>query len=343
MPGNKDCAVKQRQPERCHRHYLHSQRNGLVLGEVRDVRSEFRMSHQPVMQILVPAQEQRRGQQQERSGGQHRQKCAQDSQSERNQPQYGQKYIHLAFYCGCKDRKYRIFYKFALLLNEIQIDTDMKKVFILCLLAIISAAAMAQTDKDWAKFYRYNEANAAVTVKPKAVFMGDSITDYWLKKDGGFFASNNFAGRGISGQTTSHMLVRFRRDVLDLAPKYVVILAGTNDIALNNGLITLENILGNIQSMCDLARAHKIKPVICSVLPAASYRWRKELQPAQDIVKLNAMLRAYAESSNIPYVDYHSVLKDENDGLPLEYAADGVHPGIECYKIMEGIILKVLK
>ena len=219
----------------------------------------------------------------------------------------------------------------------------MKRLFIFFLLSLICTASFAQTDKDWAKFYRYNEVNSAVTVKPKAVFMGDSITDNWLKKDGEFFASNNFAGRGISGQTTSHMLVRFRRDVLDLAPKYVVILAGTNDIALNNGLITLENILGNIQSMCELARVHKIKPVICSVLPAASYRWRKELQPAQDIVKLNAMLRAYAESSNIPYVDYHSVLKDENNGLPLEHASDGVHPGIDCYKIMEEIILRVLK
>lgn len=219
----------------------------------------------------------------------------------------------------------------------------MKKIVIFCLLALVSVLSFAQTDKDWAKFYRYSEANAAVTVKPKAVFMGDSITDSWLKKDGEFFSSNNFAGRGISGQTTSHMLVRFRRDVLDLAPKYVVILAGTNDIALNNGIITLDNILGNIQSMCELARVHKIKPVICSVLPAASYRWRKELQPAQDIVKLNEMLRSYAEASDIPYVDYHSVLKDENNGLPLQYAEDGVHPNVECYKIMEDTILKVLK
>lgn len=219
----------------------------------------------------------------------------------------------------------------------------MKKIVIFCLLALVSMMSFAQTDKDWAKFYRYNEANAAVTVKPKAVFMGDSITDSWLKKDGEFFSSNNFAGRGISGQTTSHMLVRFRRDVLDLSPKYVVILAGTNDIALNNGIITLDNILGNIQSMCELARAHKIKPVICSVLPAAAYRWRKELQPAQDIVKLNEMLRAYAKASGFPYVDYHSLLKDENNGLPLKYAVDGVHPNVECYKIMEDTILKVLK
>ena len=132
----------------------------------------------------------------------------------------------------------------------------MKKIILTTLLVAMYLGAGAQNEhKDWAKFFRYEQANAAVTVKPRAVFMGDSITDNWLKMDGNFFYVNNFQGRGISGQTTSHMLVRFRRDVLDLEPKYVVILAGTNDIALNNGLITLENILGNIQSMCELAKA----------------------------------------------------------------------------------------
>lgn len=218
----------------------------------------------------------------------------------------------------------------------------MKKLMMICLLAATCTAAMAQTDKDWAKFYRYEEANKTVTGKPKAVFMGDSITDGWYKKDSEFFTSNNFLGRGISGQTTSQMLVRFRRDVLELAPKYVVILAGTNDIALNNGKITLENILGNIKSMCDLAKAHKIKPIICSLLPADRYRWRPELKPAQDIVKMNEMLKAYAKSNRIPYVDYHSALRDENDALPQKHAADGVHPNVDCYKIMEEIILNYL-
>lgn len=220
----------------------------------------------------------------------------------------------------------------------------MKKA-ILSLIILASAltlSAQKTEHKDWAKFYRYQQANDTVKVKPRAVFMGDSITDNWLKMDGDFFYVNNFQGRGISGQTTSHMLVRFRRDVLDLEPKYVVILAGTNDIALNNGLITLENILGNIQSMCELAKAHKIKPILCSVLPADRYRWRKELKPAEDIVKLNEMIKAYAKSEKIPYVDYHSVLKDENNALPARHAADGVHPNIDCYKIMEEIILKYL-
>ena len=220
---------------------------------------------------------------------------------------------------------------------------NMKKI-ILCIFAILAAVAVNAQDapKDWAKFYRYEQANDTVKANPVAVLMGDSITDNWLKKDRDFFYTHNLVGRGISGQTTSHMLVRFRRDVLDLKPKYVVILAGTNDIALNNGLITLENILGNLQSMCELARFHKIKPILCSVLPAKSFRWRKELQPAADIIKLNEMIKAYAESEKIPYVDYHSVLKDEEGGLPEKHAADGVHPNIDCYKIMEEIIMRYL-
>lgn len=219
----------------------------------------------------------------------------------------------------------------------------MKKIILSTLLAAMCLGVGAQNEpKDWARFYRYEQANSEVTVRPRAVFMGDSITDSWAKKDSDFFTSHNYIGRGISGQTTSHMLVRFRRDVIDLAPKYVVILAGTNDIALNNGPITLENILGNLQSMCELAKAHKIRPVLCSVLPADRYRWRTELKPAGDIIKLNEMIREYAKSAKIPYVDYHSVLKDENNALPAKHAKDGVHPNIECYKIMEEIIVRYL-
>lgn len=215
-------------------------------------------------------------------------------------------------------------------------------IFITIAATCLSINAQEKKDKDWAKFYRYEQANDTIKVRPRAVFMGDSITDGWAKQSPDFFYSNNFVGRGISGQTTTQMLVRFRRDVLDLSPKYVVILAGTNDIARNNGLISLENILGNIQSMCELAKAHKIKPVLCSVLPADRYRWRKDLKPAGDIVKLNELIKAYAKSARIPYVDYHSVLKNENNGLPEKYAADGVHPNIDCYKIMEKIVVEYL-
>ena len=217
----------------------------------------------------------------------------------------------------------------------------MKKALIITLVLAAGMTAAAQSaPKDWAKFYRYEQANTTVTCSPRAVFMGDSITDNWARKDDEFFTSNNFVGRGISGQTTSHMLVRFRKDVLDLAPEYVVILAGANDIALNNGLITLDNILGNIKSMCELARFHNIKPILCSVLPADKFPWRKEVEPAQDIIRLNEMIRQYAQDNKIPYVDYHSALKNENNGLPTEYAKDGVHPNMDCYKIMEKMVLE---
>lgn len=218
----------------------------------------------------------------------------------------------------------------------------MKRLFFIAIIASAFCVTANAQYSDWADFRRYSEINASLSIKPRAVFMGDSITDNWARFDSGFFSENNFAGRGISGQTTSQMLVRFRRDVIALAPKYVVILAGTNDIAKNNGDISLENILGNIISMCELARLHKIRPIICSVLPADHYEWRPELRPAAEIVRLNLMLREYAKSQKIPFVDYHSVLKDENDAMPAKYASDGVHPNVDCYRIMEDIILRCM-
>lgn len=213
--------------------------------------------------------------------------------------------------------------------------------FILSLFFTLSSICLVSA-QDWANFGRYEKSNSEVTQKPKAVFMGDSITDGWATKDPDFFSDNNFIGRGISGQTTSHMLVRFQRDVVDLAPKYVLILAGTNDIAKNNGDITLANVLGNIKSMCEIAKANKIKPIICSVLPADRFGWRPGLTPAKDIVRLNEMLKAYADSQKIMYIDYYSVLADENGGLPAKHASDGVHPNLSCYKIMEQIVLDTL-
>lgn len=176
--------------------------------------------------------------------------------------------------------------------------------------------------------------------KIKAVLMGDSITELWWDLDSAFFKQNNFVGRGISGQTTSEMLVRFRRDVLDLRPQYVFIMAGTNDVAENNGKISLENILGNLKSMVELAKAHNIKPVLCSVPPAAGFVWRKDLKPAKDIIKLNRMIKEYAGSIGIPYIDYHSVLSDEKGALPAKYSKDGVHPILAGYKVMERLLLE---
>lgn len=213
-------------------------------------------------------------------------------------------------------------------------------------IACASGQSSAQKPKDWAKFGRYERANADLKSsgrRPDAVFMGNSITDNWAKFDSLFFAHNNFVGRGISGQTSSQMLVRFRRDVLDLRPRAVVIMAGTNDIAQNNGVISHENILGNIASMCELAKAHKIKVILCSVPPAAEFRWRREMRPAQAIAELNAMLREYAESEGIYWLDYHSALADERGGMPRKWCADGVHPNMRCYaEIFEPMVLKAV-
>lgn len=201
--------------------------------------------------------------------------------------------------------------------------------------------------RDWAKFNRYAEANEQVTTTPKVVFMGNSITDNWARMRPDFFSNNNFIGRGISGQTSSEMLVRFRQDVINLHPKVVVILAGTNDVATNNGFIELKNVVGNIQSMCQLAKANNITPIVCSVLPCAGFRWRQELKPAPTIIELNKLIKELCDDSGILYVDYHTPMANSEGGLPENLSRDGCHPVDEGYVIMEKIILeniqKVLK
>ena len=217
----------------------------------------------------------------------------------------------------------------------------MKKILLLTLLFV--ALSLSAQSKDWAQFYRYEGKNDSLTTRPDVVFMGNSITDCWADTVPAFFADNNFVGRGISGQVSSQMLVRFQEDVINLHPKVVVICCGTNDIAQNNGPITLEHILHNIKSMCQLARANKIKPVVCSTLPAKGFKWRPDMKPANDIIRLNEMIKAYAQENKIPYVDYHSALKDEENGLPRKYSKDGVHPNAQGYAVMESVILPILK
>lgn len=208
---------------------------------------------------------------------------------------------------------------------------------------LMATSVSAQTEKgDWAQFGRYADANKRVTTPAKVVFMGNSITDGWWPKDSTFFIDNNFLDRGISGQTTSEMLVRFRQDVINLKPKAVVILAGINDIAHNNGVISLENVFGNIVSMAELARYNKITPIICSVLPAYDFPWRPGMNPAPKVIELNKMLKAYADKEGLTYVDYHSAMKDERNGLPKNLAGDEVHPTLEGYKIMEKIVLEAI-
>jgi len=223
----------------------------------------------------------------------------------------------------------------------------MKRFLLLVAMSLMVVAADAQ-HKDWAKFGRFVEANKTITERPDAVFMGNSITEQWAEFDPEFFQKNNFVGRGISGQTTAEMLVRFRQDVIGLNPRAVVIMSGTNDVALNNGYIAPENIVGNIISMCELAEANGIKVLLCSIPPCAGFRWRKEVQPAETIRQLNKMIKEYAEANDIAYVDYHSALTTAEGGLPEKWSKDGCHVNLECYRtVMEPLVCdainKVLK
>jgi acetyl esterase/lipase/lysophospholipase L1-like esterase len=198
---------------------------------------------------------------------------------------------------------------------------------------------------DWGNLGRYlkeNQALAEKNMEQAVVFYGNSITENWARFDNSFFEKNRFIGRGISGQTTSQMLVRFRQDVVNLHPAAVVILAGTNDIAENTGPISVENIAGNIISMVEIAQANGIKPIICAVLPVYQYSWNKTVEPVSKIRLLNQMLKEYAEEKNLPFVDFYTPFVDERGGLPEKYSSDGVHPNTEGYRIMEQLVGKEL-
>jgi acyl-CoA thioesterase I len=173
---------------------------------------------------------------------------------------------------------------------------------------------------------------ARVVGDARVVFMGDSITQGWKLDES--FPGKPYVNRGISGETTPQMLVRFRQDVVDLEPKVVVILGGTNDIAGNTGPMTLEQTEGNLASMADLARANGIRVVLCSVLPTIDYPWNPGLDPAPKIAVLNAWIRGYAAAKRYVYVDYYAAMKDERGGLPAALSKDGVHPLAAGYAVM---------
>lgn len=221
--------------------------------------------------------------------------------------------------------------------------TPMKSLLLLIITLFSVATLRAQAPKDWAQLERYAPQNAALVSTPEVVFMGNSITDFWINNDAEFFANNNFVDRGISGQTTCEMLVRFRQDVLSLQPQAVVILAGINDIAQNNGRISLEAVADNIISMCELAHAHGIKVVLCSVLPCDRFSWRSERKPAEQVKQLNALLHSYAKAHKIPYVDYHAALATSTGGLPVVLSADGCHPNRDGYVQMESLVVEGIR
>jgi acyl-CoA thioesterase I len=204
---------------------------------------------------------------------------------------------------------------------------------------------LERTYNDWAFLAKFREANALLPPpspgETRVVFMGDSITEGWGMKAtatspgrGEFFPGKPYINRGISGQTTPQMLVRFRQDVVLLKPKVVVLLAGTNDIAENTGKETLEEIGNNIASMSEIARANGIRVVLCSVLPASDFSWHKGLEPAPKIKTLNAWMKEYAAKNGFVYVDYYSPMANSEGGLKAELSPDGVHPNKAGYDIM---------
>lgn len=223
----------------------------------------------------------------------------------------------------------------------------MEKVKFLVLLALFLVIPHNSNAQDWPDLNRFRKQNKLLGLPAKGeqrvVFMGNSITEGWPNKDSAYFANPNYINRGIGGQTTPQMLLRFRADVVDLQPKVVVILAGTNDIAGNTGPMTLEEIRDNIISMTQLAKANGIQVVISSVLPAHDYIWRPGLEPNIKIPKLNALLKDYADKNDIIYLDYFSAMVDDRNGLPKELAEDGVHPTVEGYAIMKPLAEKAIK
>ena len=189
---------------------------------------------------------------------------------------------------------------------------------------------------DWPQLARYQAENAALPkgATGRVIFYGDSITDAWGRSVGSFFPGKPYVNRGISGQTTMQMVVRFRQDVINLHPAAVVILAGTNDIAGNTGPETLEMIEDNFKSMTDLAKANGIRVIVASILPAADYPWKPGLKPALKIQTLNNWFAGYCVTHAFTYLDYYMAMADENGGMKPGLSSDGVHPTAAGYAIM---------
>jgi len=208
-------------------------------------------------------------------------------------------------------------------------------------------ALAKQLETNFAQLERYKSKNMAIkpmkTAESRVVFLGNSITEGWVHVDSVFFADNNFVGRGIGGQTSPQLLLRFRQDVIDLQPKAVVIHIGTNDVAENTGPFDPKFTMSNIQSMVELAKAHNIKVILTAVVPTTIFEWRRELGDCSEkIIDLNNRIKGLAEKENIVYVDYHTALKNEKNGMNRDLAADGVHPTAKGYAVMKALVLAAI-
>ena len=202
----------------------------------------------------------------------------------------------------------------------------------------LPAQAPDRLRTDWANLARYRAANDSLgSPRPgeaRVVFMGNSITESWAPMFAEMFPGKPYVGRGISGQTTPQMLLRFRQDVVALKPAVVVIHGGTNDIAGNTGPSSLSMIADNLRSMTEIAQANGIRVVLASVLPVYDYPWKRGLMPADTIVQLNRWMKAYADTAGAVYLDYHGAMADDRNGLRAELTRDGVHPNAAGYTVM---------
>ena len=200
---------------------------------------------------------------------------------------------------------------------------------------------------DWAYLEKYVLANQHLLKLPnngnRIVFIGDSITEFWERHDSIFFSQNKYINRGISSQTTSQIQERFQNDVIDLEPKWVIILAGINDVAENNGPISIEEIMNNIVSMVEKALKNNIEVVLCSILPASNFYWNPKIKPIEKIKQLNILIEAYCLTEKIKFVDYYTPMLDEYFGLDKKFTDDGVHPNLNGYLKMKTILESYLK
>ena len=223
------------------------------------------------------------------------------------------------------------------------------KTFVLAAAMLLVANNMMAQRHDFANYQRYAKENALLGKPAKGekrvVFMGNSITEGWVAQRPEFFKDNGFIGRGISGQTSYQFLLRFRQDVIDLEPKLVVINYGTNDIAENTGKYDEDQTFGNVVSMCELAKANKIKVILTSTLPAGNFPWRLEIKDSMEKIRsLNARVKAYAEANKIPYVDYFTaMLNEDGTRMNTEYTPEQVHPNKKGYEVMERLIVPAIR
>ena len=221
----------------------------------------------------------------------------------------------------------------------------MKKTAFIILLFTMTVFGFAQ--EDWFGFNRFRADNERIIQSgnfPEVVFMGNSITENWAYYHPDFFSQHNYCGRGIGGQTSAQMLLRFTADVINLHPKAVVIMAGTNDVAHNTYWVEPNKVVENVVAMCNLAKAHGIVPIISSIPPCASFVWNPEIKnAAQTIVDINKDLKAYADANGIVYVNYHAALADEQNAFPKALSDDGCHPNPDTYFIMERLVLEAIE